>query len=572
MSATPAKTTEPLRLLAVASRPSDFVEMADLARALSERGHALTLLYFFSSTDPTSGVTIQQLKTMGKETRFDTAGVDVAMAVPQELRTFAEIEAAEAAAKAAARKAAASGPSGLRKFIPGLRRPRMPSVFNIVRRTTVWMRRHNLHRFYPQNTWISRGVYSLAFTVDQFKTPREALIALRQMVQFRRLLRQLRAVGRREAIEVAYQGAAMVAHYNRYWQFFANSIRRRSFQAILLPEDIVGNIWPVAIGAGHRRGIPSLVLPYTLANREEAVQSLKSEEPYQTRNNELASQLFPKWRYQADGIDIVRLPSPHILAHEELRIAPPDPWMMNSGYADRILVDSNASLQYFLDGGIPREQMEIVGSVSQDRMFHLRQRREENRRQIQAELGLASDKPLLLISGCPNQLSAVVPFCEFKTMTEVARFVGDSVAPLAPQYNLVVRPHPNFAEFGDMLERFGVRSTLRPTASLVPLADLFIAFASATIRWAIACGVPTLNYDVFHYGYGDFAAARGVTSLQGSREFASTVRAMTPGSPAHADLMEKARHDSAHWSVLDGGSLVRIEDEIHQARKRRANA
>lgn len=567
MNAGTVNTAEPLRLLTVASRPSDFVEMADLARALANRGHIVTLLYFFSSTDPTSGDTIQQLRAMGKDARFDTAGVDVAMAVPAELRTYAELEAAEAAAQAAARRAAVS-PSRVRALVS---MPRMPSLFNIVRRTTTWMRRHNLHRFYPQNTWLSRGVYSLAFTVDQFKTPREALVALRQMVQFRRLLRQLRAVGRREAIEVAYQGAAMVAHYNRYWQFFANSIRRRQFQAILLPEDIVGNIWPVSIAAGHRRGIPTLVLPYTLANREEAVQSLKGEEPYQTRNNELAAQLFPKWRYQKDDIDIVRLPSPHILAHEELRIAPPDPWMMNSGYADKILVDSKASLQYFVDGGIAPERMVVVGSVSQDRMFVLRASRAESRRQLAAELGLA-DRPLLLISGCPNQLSAVVPGCEFKTMEEVARFVGDSVAPLAPHYNLLVRPHPNFPEFGEMLAPFGIRSTMRPTASLVPLADLFIAFASATIRWAIACGVPTVNYDVFHYGYGDFAAARGVISRQGSREFMSTVRSMTPQSPARTELAEKAGHDSAHWSVLDGGSLLRIEQEIHEARRRRANA
>ena len=46
---------------------------------------------------------------------------------------------------------------------------------------------------------------------------------------------------------------------------------------------------------------------------------------------------------------------------------------MNSGAADRILVDSRASFEYFRAGGIPAGQMVIVGSVSQDRMHGLRQ-------------------------------------------------------------------------------------------------------------------------------------------------------------------------------------------------------
>ena len=314
------------------------------------------------------------------------------------------------------------------------------------------------------------------------------------------------------------------------------------------------------------------MLPYTLANREEAVQSLKGEEAYQTRNNDLAARLYPRWRYQQAEVDLVRLPSGHIVAHEQLGITPPDPWMMNSGFSDKILVDSEASCDYFLAGGIPRAQMVVAGSVSQDRMFNLRQRRAEHLAQLRTELGFTDAKPLLLISGCPNQLSASVPFCEFRTMAELAQYVGTTVALLAANYHLVVRPHPNFMEFGDMLERFGVRSTATPTASLVPLADLFVAFASATIRWAIACGIPSVNYDVFHYRYGDFAGAAGVATVTGKTEFRDLVRALGPGSSQLTTLAANAARDSAHWSLMDGGSLFRIEHEIHEARQRRANA
>jgi hypothetical protein len=105
---------------------------------------------------------------------------------------------------------------------------------------------------------------------------------------------------------------------------------------------------------------------------------------------------------------------------------------------------------------------------------------------------------------------------------------------------------------------------------LVPLADVFVAFASATIRWAIACGIPTVNYDVFHYGYGDFASATGVATVTGSGEFREVVRALVPGSPPWQAQSARAQADRAHWSVMDGKSLSRIETEIVQTRARRA--
>ena len=202
MSSPTGPATGPLRLLTVASRPSDLVEMADLTRALAERGHHVTLLYFFSSTDPTIPPTMARLIAMGTEPRIATAGVDVSVLPPPELRTLAEAAAAEVAAAMKAR------PAAKRRRIP---MPRMPSFFGTLHAGVSWMRRHNLHRFYPKNTWLSRGVYSLAFNIDNFRNPREVLAMFRQTMEIRVRVLRLHGVGRREALELAYRGAAMTA-------------------------------------------------------------------------------------------------------------------------------------------------------------------------------------------------------------------------------------------------------------------------------------------------------------------------------------------------------------------------
>ena len=547
-----------LRLLAIASRPSDYVEMADLARALDGRGHEIALLYLYSRDDPSSARVIEQMNALTNDTAVTGAAVEVTElpAMFPELRS--QPDGTSPPVSAAADQASR----------PGAARPADEAATNALRSVALWARRRGLN-IYPKNTIVGRAAYGATRVIDALRDRERLAEARRLLSNVRRRLRELPFWWRFEAVFRIHQAAATVLYYRRYAAFFADSIAQRQFHALLIPEDIVGNVWPVAIRAGHEAGIPTLVLPYTLANREEAIQSLKDAVHYQTRPNRVAAAWYPKWRFRNDGIDIVRLPSGHIFAHEDLDIAPPDPWMMNSGYSDRILVDSRASFEYFRAGDIPAEQMAIVGSVSQDRMFELRRNRDGALQSLRAELGVMDTRPLLLISGCPNQLSGPVPFCEFTSIEDLARFVGECVAPLAAHYHLVVRPHPNFIEFGDMLQPFAVRTTMAPTASLVPLADLFVAFASATIRWAIACAIPTVNYDVFHYGYGDFAAARGVASVSGSAEFRELARSLAPGAPRLTSLAEHARADSAKWSMMDGRSLARIAREIVLARARR---
>jgi hypothetical protein len=551
-------TAEPLRLLVLASRPSDYTEMSELARALAARGHRPSLIYFYAPTDPGSEAIIRNLQILAQTPGVSAQAVDI--------DDVQRGQARHGDAPMAGAQPSQAAEVGLYRLVLALR----DRVLG--RRMALALRRHlpTVRRIFPV-------VYKIARLVDVIRNLpagiRMAWGAVNQGLAFSRAWPlHVRILVLFKGPKVMADAAFMEHVYRRFLAFFQETLASTRTDALLIPEDIVGNLWPVAIKAGHEAGVPTVVFPYTLANKEEAFQSLKDQPSYQTDRNQIAVMLYPRWRLVERGADLVRLPSAHIFAHERLGIAPPDPWMMNSGFADAIGVDSKASYDYFLAGGIPAEQMRIVGSVSQDQMFDRRQKRAAHLDTLRSELKLSGSKPVLLVSGCPNQLAAAVPFCEFTTIGEVATHVGESLAPLAAHYHLVVRAHPNFPEFGAMLQRFGIASTMSPTASLVPLADVFVAFASATIRWAIACGIPTVNYDVFHYGYGDFAAAKGVATVAGGSEFRSLVRTLVPGADPVRTLAANADEDREHWSVMDGGSLARIEDEIYQARTRRRNS
>lgn len=505
------------RLLLAATSASNLAELADMAKVLAIRGHRIVLLYIYSeSVRHVHADAIVALNSLnGIHQRLTTRLIDLDSGKTDFVRRGQDAQAT-------------MHPTG-RKY--GKKFAELFGLLDKIRLEPL------LRRWLDSKGW---------------------WLPLRE---FRRRL-NIWGLVRFSTLHMALRVPPLVINYRAHLSVFRAFLKQGRYDAILVPEDVVGDVWPLLIKAGHKEGIPTIVFPYTLANQEEAFQSLRGELAYQSKYNRLAANLFPRWRKKADGADIVRLPASHILAHEWLRITPPDPWMMNSGYANVICVDSPSSRDYFVRGGIPADKLLAVGSVSQDSLYRQLRDKQEGLKELRRELGLNDVKPLLLISGCPNQLAGSVPYCQFSSIEEIADHVGRAVSVLRDSYHLVVRPHPNFPIFGELLKPWMVVSTMIPTAHLVPLSDLFIAFASATIRWAIACGVPTINYDVFHYGYGDFEMAKGVRTVADAEDFISALQQMEPGCEKYREAKECTEADATYWGMLDGRCAERIEEVI----------
>lgn len=330
--------------------------------------------------------------------------------------------------------------------------------------------------------------------------------------------------------------------------------------AMILPEDVVGLVTPLIIKAGQRNGVPSLILPYTIANQQEAFQSLKGQRNYRMRHwaNYPCGLLWPRWVMRQDGHAVIRLPAPHVIAHALTRTSPPDPWMMNSGFANAIAVENEAMFDYYRKAGIPAGKMHVVGAIYDDYLAQFLLDKPSALAKLRAELGLDSGKPLLVVGGCPDQTGNCPAGFEFAGMAEFSERLAAALAPLKDAYQIVFRPHPNYREMGVAMEAAGIAATQIDTARLVALSDLYIAFGSATIRWAIACAVPTVNYDVFHYDYDDFKQVDGVVNVNEYEAFAAELARLPPGSARLEALKAAIKGPSLRWGKLDGKSVDRI--------------
>jgi hypothetical protein len=144
-------------------------------------------------------------------------------------------------------------------------------------------------------------------------------------------------------------------------------------------------------------------------------------------------------------------------------------------------------------------------------------------------------------------------------MEEVADFVGKSLEGVRHSYDFLVRPHPSYPEFGALLSRHGFKATQIATANVIPLSDLYVAFASATIRWSIACGIPTVNYDLFGYDYDEYKGVAGVFNVASKEDFSRVVATLSPESEKYVDAASQIKASGGTWSMLDGKSVERIE-------------
>lgn len=92
----------------------------------------------------------------------------------------------------------------------------------------------------------------------------------------------------------------------------------------------------------------------------------------------------------------------------------------------------------------------------------------------------------------------------------------------------------------------------------MPLADVFVASISATIRWALALGIPVINYDCYRYRYDDYRGAQGMTLVEDQRSFAAALREICFDEAARQKLCRKQCSDRGNWGDIDGRFAARF--------------
>lgn len=335
---------------------------------------------------------------------------------------------------------------------------------------------------------------------------------------------------------------------------------------IVLGGDMVGYDTSLYVKLGHERGIPTLIVPSTMSNGLEQAEVYYVDPAYHVKGwaGDLVAVLFPKWVRKHKDRRLFRTPPGRIIAMELAGLAPPQPWIFNSGAADAIAMESAAMIDYYAEAGMKDRRMVLTGSLSDEAMAARLPQAQLLRERLCAEFGFDPSRPLFVTALPPDFLyvDGGRPQCDFQRYKDLVAFWIESFAELKA-CNCVVALHPSIdIETMRHIEGDNVRIGTWKTAEMVPACDIYVASISSTIRWAIACGKPVVNYDVYRYRYTDFLHVPGVLATEEQGEFRRLLRRLVEDIGYRKEVADTQAALSSYWGMLDGRVGDRMLDLV----------
>ncbi|GEM_PF-4647253 len=360
---------------------------------------------------------------------------------------------------------------------------------------------------------------------------------------------------------------ADVAPWREHYATRLNTARtllgRAGVTHLLMAEDNVERDSACWIHAAHERGGRAFVISYAAVTPHEAAIAYWDHPEFSVRHlrDRLLVAARPRWQLRHAGRAMLRLPTPRAWALESMGLAPRHPWTVNTGHCDGILVESEFMCERFVRHGIDRARVHVTGTMPMDVLAAQMNTRRKDRAQWLQQHGLDPARQVLVCAVPPNQYPSR-PAAGHTSYGELLQTWIQALESTRAQFNIIFSPHPSIqGEDLARLEASGCHVYKGGAMEVVALADLFVACVSTTIKWALACGVPVINFDCYRYYYPDYSQVPGVHECTSVEEFRCLLQQCCDKRYLEHQK-HKARLGAQRFGHLDGNAEQRMVSTI----------
>lgn len=331
---------------------------------------------------------------------------------------------------------------------------------------------------------------------------------------------------------------------------------------IVLPEANLFYNSQFIIRASQLNLTPVVIVPFTIVNTLEWAEAFFDIPFYQVKNgwNRLVARAFPRWVLEHKGHRLI-LPPLHVLGCEYFDMVPSVPWLINSGDSDAIAAESHFMFDYYIRAGIQKEKVRFTGALSDDNLFALLKERDFHLTELGQRFDIPIKGKVILIGLPPDQFGAGKrQGCEFEIYEDLIGFmVGVVAAFSSSKVTVLINLHPRIKhEDVVWLSALGVTIIDEPIEHLVPLADVYVAVASATIRLGISCGIPVVNYDAYQYDYDDYKGLAGVCEVKSKLDYENVLGALINDQFFYSKIYEAQKETASKLCLVDGKAGERM--------------
>lgn len=364
--------------------------------------------------------------------------------------------------------------------------------------------------------------------------------------------------------------------YRKYLRFHRNrlatnreALRRVRPRLLIVGEDgISGNAW--MIGAARERGLPVLVCPYGYGGRRDLQNALSQKRAggelilARGRAGDRVRRKHPRWVMPTPDGPGLLFPPDFILAREKVGLGLRDPWTVHGGWADRIAVESEAMRRHYRKEGLPEGKLTLTGSVYCDVLHDALVAEPGCARAFEAGTRIAPGETRVLVALPPSFHGERAAESEFASFAELCRETLGFLAGL-PDTRVTVSVHPaTLAEDRRAIAETGVSLSDYYILELLPRHDLYVTCFSSTVRWAIACRKPVVNYDMYRFRLPDYEGLEGVPTEETQQGFRRVAGRLVRDEGFYGTLARAQHAVSRDWGILDGRNFERIHGLIRE--------
>lgn len=341
-------------------------------------------------------------------------------------------------------------------------------------------------------------------------------------------------------------------------------------QMVLSGQDYALSVTSFLSKVGEKYGVRTVIVPFSMPPTTKEIIETFTYHGYNRLNGIekwLARWIIPHWLNENRERFYSRVSPAAAIAADSLGLTPPQPWLPNSGRGV-VCVPSRWAQEYYSKAGITTDQLRLTGAPWSDRLVRSATTRSARKERLMANIKALSSgrlrrrglaEKLAILSWAPNQYPRKSHGCPTyedlcnQFITAVQELENAGIARVA------VSLHPTLTDTKLLnslrkAEVFVLRSSL---IDYVDCADVFVSTVSSTNFWALQCGIPTINFDGYLYGYTEFDEAGAIT-ITTPFELFSVCKRLFEDETYHAEIKARIADRSPCFCETGGGNLERI--------------
>jgi hypothetical protein len=340
---------------------------------------------------------------------------------------------------------------------------------------------------------------------------------------------------------------------------------------VLSGQDYALSVTAILAKVGEERGVRTAIVPYSMPpTTRELIETFSYSGYNRLHGFELraADLIDPRWLNLHRGKVYARVNIPFAMASDRMGLTPPEPWLPNSGRGV-VLAPSRHGYEYYLKAGIPEAQLRLTGAVWSDTLVRasatVAERKLRLLKNLRAMLKAKSGggSKLVIVSWPPNQWPRKAMGCAtYADLCHqfIAMMRGLQRSRIA---TVAVSLHPTTTQ-PDLVRAINAADIhILPSrlVEYIDCADVFVSTVSSTNFWALQCGIPTINYDGYLYGYTEFDEA-GALTVKSAQEIYDVCERLISDDALLAETTGRIRRQSEAFGMSDGCSMERILAEL----------